>query len=357
MPKKSRSANSVLRFIRAYLAGTNNNGRDQSSNSDFLKASASRTVRIGDVHRLTDVEARKVFQLLRWPDTNGRPVCPYCDHENCYLIRTRQTFKCSACRKQFSLTAGTIFHASKLALRDLIAIICMFVDGVKGMPALQLSRQMGLSYKAAFVNLHKIREALDRTRFDMKIGGEIEIDGAYFGGHIRPSNGGREGRRPRNKRRKKCVLVLVRRKGGTVTRVIPSENSRSVLDAAYMHIMPGSQIFADEHKAYDSLHALFSTQRINHRFAYAEGPNGEINTNTAESFNSRIRRGEIGQYHRISGQFLYLYAQEFSYRFDRRRVDNGTIMSEVLETCLATHRSHSWLGYWRKRRSFYGNDN
>ncbi|MFC4349493.1 IS1595 family transposase [Kordiimonas lipolytica] len=296
--------------------------------------------------RMSEDEAFATFAMLRWPDTEGEAVCPHCGHDKCYLIKTRRRFKCAACRKQFSITSGTIFHSAKLELRDYLAVIALFVNAVKGISALQVSRDVDISYKAAFVLLHKLREAIDGTRSDITLSGEVEIDGAYYGGHVRPSNGGREGRKPSKKRRKKCVLTLVQRGGATVTKVIPSENTDDVLDIARKHIAQDSVVFADEHGAYDVLHARYEVYRINHRWSYSDGI---ACTNQAESFHARMRRAEIGQYHRISNRYLSQYASEIAYRSDRKRVDNGTVFSEVTEMALATPASRTWIGYWQKR--------
>lgn len=315
----------------------------------FLKTAKARTLSVKRVMRMTEEEAVAEFQKLRWPDTNGEPVCPHCDCPRCYNIRTRKIFKCSACRKTFSATSGTIFHSAKLELRDYLAVIALFVNAVKGISALQISRDIGISYKAAFVLLHKLREAIDHARNGLRLGGKVEIDGAYYGGHVRPPNTGREGKRPKAKTaktRKQCVLTMVARGGSTVPVVVESENSNDVLAATAKHLLPDTEVYADEHGAYDALHAKFVMHRINHRWKYAEG---DVSTNQAESFHSRMRRGEIGQYHRISGRLLHRYAFEMAYRSDRRRVDNGATYTELGQMALSHPVSREWKGYWQAR--------
>lgn len=312
----------------------------------FLKSARAKTLSVKSVMRMSEEEAYAEFRRLRWPDTDGQPVCPHCGYDHCYDIRTRRIFKCAACRKQFSVTSGTLFNSAKLEYRDYLAVIALFVNAAKGISALQISRDMGISYKAAFVLLHKLREAIEDSRGNMKLEGEVEIDGAYYGGHVRPPNSGREGKRPAVKSRKLCVLTLVRRAGGTVPLVVPTENTEVVLAAAAKHILPGSRIFADEHGAYDALHARYETYRINHRYSYSDGV---ACTNAAESFHSRMRRAEIGQYHRISDRFLQRYAFETAYRSDRRQTDNGAIFAELGEMALGHPVSRQWKGYWQAR--------
>ena len=75
-----------------------------------------------------------------------------------------------------------------MAFTDLLAAICIFVNAAKGLSALQLSRDLDCQYKTAFVLAHKLREVLAAEIDGHTLDGEIEIDGAYFGGHIRPAN-------------------------------------------------------------------------------------------------------------------------------------------------------------------------
>ena len=102
---------------------------------------------------------RGVRDLPRHPlgATGGEPVCPACGCVAAYEYQTRRLFKCQACHKQFSVTSGTIFHGRKLPVRDYLLAIAIFVNAVKGISALQLGRDLDVSYKTAFVLAHKLR--------------------------------------------------------------------------------------------------------------------------------------------------------------------------------------------------------
>ena len=89
-----------------------------------------------------------------------RPVCPACGCVAVYAYRTRKLFKCQGCGKQFSITSGTTFHGSKLPVRDYLMAIAIFANAAKGLSALQLGRDLDVSYKTAFVLAHKLREAM-----------------------------------------------------------------------------------------------------------------------------------------------------------------------------------------------------
>ena len=105
-----------------------------------------------------------------------------------YDLTTRRRFECAACHHQFSVTSGTIFASRKLSFVDLLGAICLFVNASKGLSAVQLSRDLDVQYKTAFVLMHKLREVMAAETRDMQLSGHVEVDGAAFGGHVRPAN-------------------------------------------------------------------------------------------------------------------------------------------------------------------------
>ncbi len=176
---------------------------------------------------MTDRDAEKAFRSIRWAETDGAPVCPRCDGMQHYRLEERKLWKCNACAKQFSLTSGTIFHSRKLALRDILASIAIFTNGAKGYSALQLARDLGFDYKTCFVMLHKLRESIGIARDSGALKGEVEIDGAYFGGYVKPANNV-EDRKDRRKKanqsgKRQSVIVMRERNGRTVTNVTARE--------------------------------------------------------------------------------------------------------------------------------------
>jgi transposase-like protein len=129
----------------------------------FLLSKAAKTLSLAQVFRMTDAEAETAFKAIRWADTNGIPVCPSCGSVEAYEARRPNgalRFRCKGCKKDFTITSGTLFASHKLPLRGYLAAIAVFCNEVKGKSALALSRDLGLSYKSAFVLLHKLREAM-----------------------------------------------------------------------------------------------------------------------------------------------------------------------------------------------------
>ncbi len=140
----------------------------------FLLTSAARTLSLATVMRLSPREAETLFAAIRWSATGGRPVCPGCACDAVYDCR-RATgaprWRCKACRKDFTLTSGTLFAFHKLPLVLYLAAIVIFVNEVKGKSALALSRDLDVQYKTAFVLAHKIREAMAAEMKGGLIGG------------------------------------------------------------------------------------------------------------------------------------------------------------------------------------------
>lgn len=152
----------------------------------FLLSADARTLSLAKVMRLTGEEDYDTFKAVRW--TDGNAICAKCGSVEVYEYKARRIFKCKGCTAQFSVTSGTIFASRKMPVRDLLAAIAILVNGAKGHSAAQLSRDLDCQYKAAFVLAHKLREAIAAIRNERKLSGEVEVDGAYFGGYVKPRN-------------------------------------------------------------------------------------------------------------------------------------------------------------------------
>ena len=314
----------------------------------FLLSAAARTLSLTKVARLSAEEAVEVFKAIRWADTGGAPVCPNCGCAAVNAYKTRPIFKCKSCSKQFSVTSGTIFSNRKMPVRDILLAIAIFANGAKGYPALQLSRDLDCQYKTAFVLAHKLREALTLEQETGEVlTGEIEVDGMYTGGHIRPENK-KEDRKDRrlakNQNGKRQVVVVMReRNGRTLPFVVKSEAAG--VPTIMARVDRDATVYADEASHWDALHTRFLTKRINHGVEYSSD---EACTNHAESFFSRLRRAEIGTHHHIAGDYLGAYAAEMAWREDNRRVSNGGQFLRITRAGATAPVSRQWAGYWQR---------
>lgn len=319
----------------------------------FLLSRQAKTLSLAQVFRLSDEQAETAFRKFRWAETDGSPVCPECgslDAYDCRRPNGAPRFRCRECRKDFSITSGTMFASHKMPLRMYLAAIAIFVNEVKGKAALAMSRDLGTAYKTAFVLCHKLREAMAEEMKDRVIGDdrpEASVDGAVFGGYVKPKNY-RKDRKDRRLRRhqsgKRQWVVAIREHGGeTLTRVFRNEaDSHSWISE---RVVKGTILHADEAASWNALHGKFDVRRINHEEAYSH--DGAC-TNWAESFFSRIRRAEIGHHHHIAGVYLRRYAQEASWREDHRRTSNGEQVNRVASLAMASKPSVDFCGYWQR---------
>ncbi len=313
----------------------------------FLLTAAARTLSLAAVMKMSDTEARARFQAIRWADNGGEPFCPRCECAAIYSFAARPIWKCKACNHQFSVTSGTIFASHKLPVRDYLAAICIFVNAVKGISALQLGRDLNVQYKTAFVMAHKIREAIGSIQDKGTLSGVVEIDGAYVGGHSKPENeiAERKDRRLAEEQTGKRQSVVVARERGGRTLPIVVAKEGDAIPFIRSRVLPGTVVHADEARGWDRLHAYYEMKRINHSVAYSL--DGAC-TNQAESFFSRLRRAELGQHHHISGKYLVSYAGEMAWKEDNRRQPNGAQHDALTGAALAHPVSRVWAGYWQR---------
>ncbi len=327
-----------------------------SHQQHFLLSAEARTLSVRKVFEMSDDQAFALFKEVRW-GKGEVVVCPVCGVVGKHYFKaTRKQWQCKDCKHTFSVTSGTIFAFHKLPLKVYLAAIAIFTNAVKGISSLQLSRDLGVQYKTAFVLAHKIRESLMEQRELEKLEGEVHMDGAYVNGHIRPKNK-KEDRIDRRlaqhqKPGKRCVFVMRQKcqelaagASKTLTFVLKGENQADVNKLAEGHVSKSAMICADESHAYDMLHAKFDTRRVNHAQEYRSDEG--ITNNLAESYFSRFRRMQYGQVHKFGNLYLANYANEAAYREDTRRWANGRIFNDIMKKCAVTRTHHDWCGYWQ----------
>jgi transposase-like protein len=265
-------------------------------------------------------KARKYLEAVRWPQG---PVCPHCGsvdkHYDLGGTSTRPgVYKCSDCREQFTVTVGTVFERSKIALHVWLQAVYYLCSSKKGMSSHQLHRTLGVTYKTAWFMTHRIREAMRDgmlAPFGGK-GGKVEVDETFIGkSGVPPSKKG-TGYRHLNK-----VLSLVDRKTGQArSMVIDSLKASTIVPILRDNIARETHVLTDDAGQYRALSLSFHEHSVvNHNQGeYVSFTNPAVHTNTIEGFFSIFKRGMRGTYQHCGKQHLHRYLAEFDFRYSER---------------------------------------
>lgn len=269
----------------------------------------------------------ELMTQLRWP--NGA-ACPRCGGADPYKLTPkaqpgrparRGLYKCSQCRKQFSVTTGSVFESSHLPLSKWLMAIHLMSASKKGMSAHQLHRMLGVTYRAAWFMNHRLRLAMaSNMSLFVKLSGTVEADETYVGGKRRAGRYGYEGKGGRpapHDQTKTPVLALVERKGRAVAFPVERVDGKTLQEAIRKNVHLDAHMMTDELHAYDGLSMGFASHdTIKHSDGiYAKG---NIHTNTAEGFFALLKRGIVGSFHHVSKGHLHRYCDEFSFRYSTR---------------------------------------
>lgn len=282
--------------------------------------------------KLSEEEARELLESLRWPDG---AICPHCKSNKCTKLgaipktnkkkkRRPGVYKCKTCRKQFTITIGTIFEGTKIPLNTWVVAFSLVCSAKKGISALQLSRNLDITYKSAWFMAHRIRYAMKQQPLARVLSGEVEVDETYVGGKPRPLNYGGYITPPKKGRgtKKVPVVALVERNGEVRAYKSEKIDSKSLKKVMVENITSDSTIITDEFRNYKRIvrENFKAHKTVHHRIKqYAKGP---TNTNTIESYFSLLKRGVYGAFHHVSKKHLQRYCDEFSYRWNTRKMSD-----------------------------------
>jgi len=272
--------------------------------------------------RLTDDQARQHLESIRWPEG---PICPHCGSVNAIKLQGKATrpgvCKCRDCRKQFTVTVGTIFERSHVPLQNWLYAFARMCASKKGISAKQLERELEVTYKTAWFMCHRIRHAM-QGELSGPLVGTVEVDETYVGGKPRKGTGIKH-KRGRGTS-KVPVVALVERNGNVRTRVICDVTGKTLKSAIRTNVHSSATIMTDEHRGYLGIGGEFSGghRTVCHGTGEYAKPDG-TNTNTVESFFALIKRGVYGNFHHVSRKHLQRYCDEFSFRWNQRKVTDG----------------------------------
>jgi len=283
-----------------------------------------------DVGRLTEDQARDILEKIRWPEGIE---CPHCKSKNVVRINGKSEnvrdglLRCKDCRKQFTVTVGTIMHRSHITLRQWIQAFYSMCSHKKGVSSLQLQRNLGLhSYRSAWHLTHRIRLAMKEEPFAGLLKGVVEVDETYIGG--KPPKDGKPHKRGRGTA-KTPVVAIVERQGNMVSNPIADVTANTLKTAIKEVVDSKATIMTDEWKGYWGVGKDFAGGHEIVTHGKGEYVRGDISTNTAESYFALLKRGVHGTFHHISKKHLVRYCNEFSFRWDNRKVSDGERTEEA----------------------------
>lgn len=276
-----------------------------------------------DVCRLTEDEARTILENIRWPEGI---ICPHCEGKKVTRIKAKSdkvrdgVIQCNECRKQFTVTVNTVMHRSHITLRQWIQAFYSMCSHKKGVSALQLQRNLGLgSYKSAWHLAHRIRHAMKQEPFAKALKGVVEVDETYIGGKPRKGKNNKRGRGTK----KAPVMVLVERDGKAVSKPITKVDAKTLKTAIKETVCKTSTIMTDDWRSYIGIGKHFDGGHKVIKHSIGEYVNKGISTNTAESYFALLKRGVHGTFHHVSKTHLFRYCNEFSFRWNHRKVTDG----------------------------------
>jgi transposase-like protein len=282
---------------------------------------------------------------LRWPD--GRPVCPKCGaiqgERKHYWLDAQKRWKCFACRKQFSVKVDSVFEDSPLSLSIWLMALWMLCNCKNGVSSHEIARETGISQKAAWHLLHRLRFVLTSTD-DAQFGGDgtiCEADEAFIGGleknkhldkrgnkpetiQIGPGEWKRLGKYQGPKGKKTSVMGILDRQARQVRAfVIPFVDRMTLQDAILDNVAKGSSVYTDAHKGYDGLLLQgYLHQFVNHVNEYVRG---EVHTQGIENFWALLKRGLKGTYIAVEPFHLDRYVAEQCWRYNNRSTKDRTV--------------------------------
>jgi transposase-like protein len=256
-------------------------------------------------------------------------VCPKCERpSNWYRIKAERAYSCQWCGHHLHPTVGTPFEQTRTPLQLWFYAMYLFTTTRHGVPAKELQRQLGVTYKTAWRMGHEIRKHMADVDGEALIGGPgsvVEIDEAIIGGSVSGMGNGYMGN--------KTILVgMVERGGQMVTKVVKSRTKVAMHSLIQSHVLTGTTISTDEMGGYkDIADKGYVHIKVNHnRGQYVSRETG-ASVNAVEGFWSQLQRGINGTHVMVSGKHLDKYAKEFEYRFNRRNCGE-TMFGELVTT-------------------------
>ncbi len=272
-----------------------------------------------------ETAAVEFFEKQRWGAT---PCCVHCGSINVYKMTDRKTgernkrflWRCNDCKQQYTVRVGTVYEETRLPMRHWAYAFWRMATSKKGVAALELKRQLQISYTSALFLANRIRFAMSPDESTApKLTGIVEVDEVYCGGKPRPGTGLHK----RGRGTKKTPVFVAVERGGQIRRRVVANVTGATLKAAVRELVDtNAKLMSDENNAYSGLAPEFAShETVNH--GTKEYARGNVHTNTAESSNALVKRGLMGIYHAVSKEYLHRYLWQWDFLWNNRESNDG----------------------------------
>lgn len=267
---------------------------------------------VGEFFKLfpDDASCLNHLMLARW----GLEIeCPKCWKKGRFAKLAKvPAYSCPSCGHHVHPMVGTPFENSSTPLQKWFYAMYLFTTSRHGVPAKELQRQLGVTYKTAWRMAHLIRMYMAKVDGDGTLSGHVEVDETWVGGK-------RTGEGHANKNRDKAIVFgMVQRDGEVITRVVPERTIEVIEPIIYEHVAEGSTISSDEAKVYGSLGMDYHHDTVNHH--EKEYARGVVHTNTIEGFWSLMKRSIRGTHVHVSNKHLPKYLDKFKFRWNMKHM-------------------------------------
>ena len=260
---------------------------------------------------------------IRWPEGFE---CPKCKNKTYYLLKKHNRFQCTACKYQASVTAGTIMDRTRIPLVKWFWAMYLVGTDKRGYSALSLSREMDISYKAAWFLLQRIRKAMMDRDWDYSLSGTVELDDAFFG------SSGKGGKRGRGTSKTKVIVGLSVNSDGLPDfikmEVLRDLRHDTIAGFAHINIKEGSVISTDAYRSYIKL----TREGYGHQPKVFDPKTDSEHLKWLHTIVSNAKAFINGTFHGLDGKHLPLYLAEFCFRFNRRR-QRSELFNRIVRAC------------------------
>lgn len=274
---------------------------------------------------------------------NG-PCCPQCGSINVGEIKSRNRFQCreKGCRKQFSLTTGTILEATHLRVDQWCIAVWMIVSCRNGVSSCEIARTIGCKQQSAWHLLHRAREIIAQAH-EGKLSGTVEADATIVGGLLKNMHAKRAAEVRKIPGRNKTIVHAVRERasGNVRATIIGEETTESLRQVIDTHVEPGSRLRTDAWPAYRRLRDTYDHDYVSHM--EGEYVRGDVHTNGCENFFNCLRRSLKGTYIRASDKHLDAYVDEAVWRFNVRKMGEWDRFDKAMKLIVGKRLTYSDL--------------